>query len=78
MLRQGIRTDEIEQAIANAEVVEEYLQDKYGPSLLLLGFTETGRPLHIQIALARTRIVTVYEPDPHEWSNWRSRRIDNG
>jgi len=77
MLRRGIRTDEIEQAIANAEVIEEYPQDKYGPSLLLLGSTRAGRPLHIQIALARMRIVTVYEPDPSEWSDWRTRRIDH-
>ncbi len=77
MLRRGIRTDDIEQAITNAEVIEEYPEDKYGPSLLVLGFTRAGRPLHIQIALARMRIVTVYEPDPHEWSDWRIRRIEH-
>lgn len=49
ILRRAIRTDEIEQAIANAEIIEEYPQDKYGPSLLLLGLTRAGRPLHSRL-----------------------------
>ena len=74
MLRRGIRTDEIEEAMGAAEIIEEYPNDKYGPSLLLLGFTRNGRPLHVQVAWSRMRIVTVYEPDPQEWSDWRTRR----
>jgi hypothetical protein len=77
MLRRAIRTDEIEQAMAVAEIIEEYADDKYGPSLLLLGFTHDGRPLHVQLAWPRTRIVTVYEPDPQEWSDWRLRRTSH-
>lgn len=78
MLRRGIRTDEIEEAITRAEVIEEYPDDKYGPSILLRGFTRGGRPLHVQIAYARMRIITVYEPDPREWLDWRTRRIEHG
>lgn len=74
MLRRAIRTYEIEEAMDGAEVVEEYPDDKYGPSLLLLGFTRDGRPLHVQIARSRMRIVTVYEPDSREWMDWRIRR----
>jgi hypothetical protein len=74
MLRRTIRTDEIEAAVATAEIIEDYPTDKYGPSVLLLGFSRAGRPLHIQVADERTRIVTVYEPDPSEWLNWRQRR----
>jgi len=37
MFRRGIRTDEIEEALGAAEIIEEYPDDKYGPSLLLLG-----------------------------------------
>lgn len=77
MLRRGIRTDEIEEAVTNAEVIEEYPHDKYRPSVLLLGFSRGGRPLHIHLALTRMRIVTVYEPDPREWPDWRSRRMDH-
>ena len=79
MLRRNIRTDEIEAAVATAEIIEDYPTDKYGPSVLLLGFSRAGRPLHIQVADERTRIVTVYEPDPSEWLNWwQRRRSDHG
>jgi hypothetical protein len=79
LLRRAIRTDEIEEAIASAEVIEEYPEDKYGPSVLLLGLTRRGRPLHVQVALSRMRIVTVYEPDPLAWREYRSRRsTDHG
>ena len=74
MLRRIIGTSEIEEAIAGAEMIETYPEDKYGPSVLLLGFTRAGRPLHIQVAYQRMRIVTVYEPDPAEWVDWRHRR----
>jgi hypothetical protein len=74
MFRRGIKTDEVEDAMGRAEIIEDYPDDKYGPSLLLLGFTRDGRPLHVQLARSRMRIVTVYEPDPKEWLNWRIRR----
>ena len=43
----GVR--EIEEAILNrSELIEDYPDDKYGPSCLILGFTSADRPLHIQ------------------------------
>ena len=47
------------------------------PSVLLLGFTSAGRPLHIQVPAAdsdETRIITLYEPDPTKWVELRKRR----
>jgi hypothetical protein len=44
---------------------------------LLLGFTKTGRPLHIQVSLAdtgRVKIITIYEPDETGWINYSKRR----
>ena len=58
-------------------VIEEYPDDKYSPSCLLLGFTEGRRPLHLQVSKADTmlvKIITIYEPDPTEWENYRQRR----
>ena len=55
---------------SNEVVGVEYPDDKYGPSLLLLGITESGRPLHAQVSAADTplvRIITLYEPNPDEW-----------
>jgi len=58
-------------------MIEDYADDKYTPSCLLLGFTEVGRPLHMQVSRADTeliRIITLYEPDPDEWYNYSERR----
>jgi len=68
---------EIKQAGRKAVIIEDYLDDKYSPSCLLLGFTETERPLHLQISYADTelvRIITLYEPDETEWYDYTHRR----
>ncbi len=44
---------------------------------MALGFTETRRPLHIQVSYADSemvKIITVYEPDPAEWYDYARRR----
>lgn len=35
-----IRVHEIREAIANGQVIEDYPEDKYGPSCLVCGLTE--------------------------------------
>ena len=73
----GISVGEIREAIQTGEIIEDYPDDKYGPSCLIFGFTDAGRPLHIQCSYPRRpliKIVTVYEPDPTEWINYRERR----
>jgi hypothetical protein len=69
--------DELRQAVASGEVIEDYPDDQYGPSCLVLGFTERGRPLHVQCSYPSRpviKIVTVYEPDPRRWIDFRTRR----
>jgi len=54
---------EIKWAGGRARIIEDYPDDKYSPSCLLLGFTETGRPLHIQVSYADSdlvKIITIY------------------
>lgn len=73
----NISEQEIKEAGAAALIIESYPDDKYGPSCLLLGFTQAERPLHIQVSLVETpdvRIVTIYEPDPQEWIGYAVRR----
>ncbi len=68
---------EIREAGGQVEMIEDYPQDKYSPSALLLGFTAAGRPLHFQVSLAESdvvKIITIYEPDPNEWIENRNRR----
>lgn len=68
---------ELVEAITEGEIIEDYSEDKYGPSCLVLGFTTAGRPLHIQTSYperAFIKIITIYEPDPDIWIDNRSRR----
>jgi hypothetical protein len=71
---------ELEQAITGkSEIIEDYPDDKYGPSCLLLGFTEASRPLHIQCSYPSrplVKIITLYEPDPDIWIDSRVRKQD--
>lgn len=52
--------------------------DPRGPSCLILGFTETRRPLHVvcgHLEGDQILIITAYEPDREEWeADWRTRK----
>jgi hypothetical protein len=77
VVERNIGEQEIRQAGLRAEMIEHYPDDKYSPSCLLLGFSQSGRPLHIQVSLAETelvKIITLYEPDPTEWIRYSRRR----
>ena len=69
---------ELEDAVAGkSEVIEDYPDDKYGPSCLILGYTKTGRPLHMQCSYPSrplVKIITLYQPDPDLWIDFRARR----
>jgi hypothetical protein len=73
-----ISDEEVAQALSTSnEIIEDYPDDKYGPSCLVLGFTPKGRPLHIQCSYPSRpilKIVTVYEPDGELWIGFKVRR----
>jgi len=76
-IERNISDTEIRQAGVQARIIEDYPDDKYAPSSLLLGFAETGRPLHIQASHVDSdllKIITIYEPDPAEWYDYAKRR----
>ena len=76
-LPRGISRREIAQAGSQARIIEDYPDDKYSPSCLLLGFTQIGRPLHIVVSLEDrdlVKVITVYEPDPDKWIDHTRRR----
>jgi hypothetical protein len=73
-----ISVQELREAIAQGEIIEDYPHDKYGPSCLILGFTQAGRPLHIQCSYPSRplmKIITLYQPDPHRWIEFKIRRV---
>ena len=77
LIRRQISLREITEAGPAATIIEDYYDDKYSPSCLLLGFISAARPLHILVSLADTdllRVITAYEPDPAEWVDYTIRR----
>jgi hypothetical protein len=72
-----ISVQELREAVKVGEIIEDYPKDKYGPSCLVFGTTDAGRPLHIQCSYPSrplVKIVTLYEPDPDRWIDFKVRR----
>ena len=76
-LRRNIAVAEVREVVAAGEIIEDYPNDKYGPSCLLLGWTAARRPLHIQCSYPSrpvVKVITMYEPDPGLWTDFRERK----
>ncbi|MDH5775418.1 MAG: DUF4258 domain-containing protein [Nitrospirota bacterium] len=76
-IERNISEAEIRQVGHNAQCIEDYPDDKYAPSCLLLGFSQARRPLHIQVSYVESdflKIITIYEPDPEGWYDFIKRR----
>ena len=77
MAKRMISEQEVVEALHGLESLELYPNDKYGASMLVLGFTNIHRPLHIVLTIFErplVKIITVYEPSPIEWENFRIRK----
>ena len=75
-----ISVQEVRESMEKSEIIEDYPDDKYGPSCLILGFTSTQRPLHIQCSYPSrplVKIITLYDPDPSRWIEFKTRRRDH-
>lgn len=72
-----ISVSEIREAVLNGNIIEDYPQDKYGPSCLISGSTQSERPIHIQCSYPSRdpiKVITVYEPDPDLWIDFQKRK----
>ena len=61
-----VSIQELLEAIEAGEIIEDYPNDKYGPSCLIFGLTTADRPLHIQCSYPSRpllKVITLYEPD---------------
>ncbi len=77
MAERHILPTEILEAMQTAECLEAYPHDKYGASMLILGFTSEQRPLHLHVSAfvrERIKLITAYEPDSNDWIDFRTRR----
>ena len=77
----GIRVQEIREAMAACEVIEDYPDDKYCSSCQVLGVTTAVRPLHVHCNYPSKPIIkfiTLCESDPSRWLEFKVRRRDRG
>jgi hypothetical protein len=74
----ALTLDEIYESVILGEIIEDYPTDAPFPSCLVLGFTQTGTPVHSVWAYNEhgswAVLITVYRPDPTRWIDWRQRR----
>jgi len=72
---EDITLSELESAIFNGEILEDYPEDPRGPSCLVLGYTQE-RPIHVvcgNTPINWVRIITIYRPEPPKWTDERTR-----
>ena len=62
---------EVEEALLAGRVLEQYEDTGRGESCLVVGFTESGKPLHMVCGEIEDRVViiTVYIPTPPKFKN---------
>ncbi len=62
---------EVREALLNGTILEQYEKDIRGESCLVVGFTNSGKPLHIVCGRLEEDlvIITVYVPGPPKFKN---------
>lgn len=78
-LERGVTIAELEKALLNGEIIEQYPDDQPYPSCLVLGWLTSGDPLHVICSRGTVepalRVVTVYEPEDSLWeSDYKTRK----
>ncbi len=65
----GITLDDIESAILNGKIIEEYPTDTPFPSCLILGKSVNKSPLHVVVSTDEEilYIITAYYPNLQKW-----------
>ena len=69
LLQRNITQEDIEIALLNGEIIEEYEEDYPYPSCLVYGITLNNKILHIVCGVGDIDlwIITAYYPDDLEW-----------
>jgi hypothetical protein len=71
MYQRNILSNDVLNALANGEIIEQYPSDYPFPSCLVLGLTASGKSLHIVCGSNGTElwIISVYFPSPFKWQD---------
>lgn len=69
LFQRNITTEDIENALLNGEIIEEYADDYPYPSCLVYGVNLNNEVLHVVCGANETElwIVTAYYPDDIKW-----------
>ena len=70
MAQRHISFSEVKEVIMNGEIIEYYQDDYPYPSCLVFGYTIKSRVIHTVVGIGDSKLwlITVYEPDPKQWS----------
>ncbi len=76
MVAEKINVADLLQALANAQLLEDYPEYERGPCCLVCGKTKTGRPIHVVCTTTQPElvIITIYEPTLPKWITPHQRR----
>ena len=69
-LADGLTVAQLELALSDCKILEDYPDDPRGESCLALGFTSDGKPVHIVCGknpAGRLILITVYIPSMPKW-----------
>ena len=72
-----IKHAEIKSAIMDGEIIEQCLDDLPNPSVLILGYTQDNRPLHIAVGMDDDKLwlITAYYPTLAIWeADYKTRK----
>jgi hypothetical protein len=71
-----LHLSDLENALSNPEILEDYPSDPRGESCLILGYAIDGQSIHFVVGRGKKgmlRIITVYLPTLPRWLNERTR-----
>ncbi|MDR2543641.1 MAG: DUF4258 domain-containing protein [Treponema sp.] len=77
IFRRGISMSDVENALTNGEIIEQYPTDYPFPSCLVLGKTKEGEALHVVCGSNGEELwlITAYIPNNFEWTeDFKQRR----
>lgn len=72
----GLTISQLEFALSDCEIIEQYPDDPRGESCLVLGFTPEGISVHVVCGKNRSGhliLITVYIPTMPKWKDPRTR-----
>lgn len=81
LLQRNISMNDVQTAILNGTLVEDYPDDYPFPSCLILGYRFSSGAIHVVCALNDTNtelwLITAYVPDANKWnSDLKTRKVE--